>query len=192
MRGRLGNRGRNAAAGAATPLLDEDKYLAFRVGDRRYLLEILRVKEVVRLQKMTAMPNSPDAIAGVIDLRGGYVPVLDMRRHTGVEAESARAAAEDEPRRRIIVTVLRGRLAGLLVDELLPVMRVPAADMKAPPRMARDLGYDFLTAMSTRDGEVYMLINSDRLLDRFDGNRIPFAAGDGGVRAGARRSPVDA
>lgn len=192
MRQRLGDRGRRSVADTTAPLLEEDKYLSFRVGDRRYLLEILRVKEVVRPQKMTAMPNSPDAIAGVIDLRGGYVPVLDMRRHTGVDADGSQPAAQDGASRRIIVTVLRGRLAGLLVDELLPVMRIAAADMKAPPRMARDLGYDFLTAMCTRDGEVYMLINSDRLLDRVDTNTVPSAAGEGDARAGARRSPVDA
>ncbi|MDP3937311.1 MAG: chemotaxis protein CheW, partial [Deltaproteobacteria bacterium] len=112
---------------------------------------------------MTAMPNSPPAIAGVVDLRGGFIPILDMRWHTGIAPDHA------GPKARIIVTILRGRLAGLLVDELLPVMRIPASEMKAPPRMAKDLGYDFITAMCTRDGDLYMLINADRMLDDVGG-----------------------
>lgn len=170
---------------AAVESLEEDKYLAFRVGDKRYLLEILRVKEAVRMQKMTAMPNSPPDIAGVIDLRGSYVPIIDMRRHTGAEEGSPGRDA------RIIVTILRGRLAGLLVDELLPVMRIPASAMKAPPRMARDLGYDFLTAMCTREGEVYMLINTDRLLEDVDGGLSAVPALRGAARAEEQGSRTD-
>lgn len=162
MRARLGGERRKEQGTEALQSLDEDRYLAFRVGDKRYLLEIVRVKEVVRMQRMTVMPNSPPGIAGVIDLRGSYVPIIDMRRETGV------AAGPPDPGARIIVTILQGRLAGLLVDELLPVMRIAASTMKSPPRMARDLGYDFLTAMCTRGDEVYMLINSDRLLDRVE------------------------
>ncbi|MDP3937830.1 MAG: chemotaxis protein CheW, partial [Deltaproteobacteria bacterium] len=75
---------REMTGGDLAHSLDDDKFLAFRVGDKRYLLEILRVKEVVRMQKMTAMPNSPPAIAGVVDLRGGFIPILDMRWHTGI------------------------------------------------------------------------------------------------------------
>ncbi len=142
-----------------SPAFEDEKFIAFRVGEELYLIEILRVKEVVRVQKMTVIPNAPPEIAGVIDLRGAYVPILDMRARTGLAAEEA------TPRARIIVSVVRGRVAGLLVDELLPVMRVSPSEMKPPPRMTKDLGYNFLSAMCTRAGVVYMLINSDRLLD---------------------------
>lgn len=185
MRPRPGSERGRGQASEKLQSLDEDKYLAFRVGDRRYLLEILRVKEVVRMQKLTAMPNAPRDIAGVIDLRGSYVPIIDMRRQTGVPAGPPDAEA------RIIVTVLQGRLAGLLVDSLLPVMRVAASTMKQPPRMARELGYDFITAMCTRDGEVYMLMNSDRLIARLEeGVRGVHAQGTG-AEADARGSQPD-
>ena len=164
-----------------SPAFEEEKFVSFRVGEELYLIEILRVKEVVRAQKITVIPNAPPGIAGVIDLRGAYVPILDMRARTG------RAAEEVSPQARIIVSVVRGRVAGLLVDELLPVMRVSASEMKPPPRMTNDLGYDFLTAMCTRDGEVYMLINSDRLLDPVvrRGGTAPDVFPGGEERAGA-------
>ena len=164
-----------------TPAFEEEKFVSFRVGEGLYLIEILRVKEVVRARKITVIPNSPPEIAGVIDLRGAYVPILDMRARTGL------AMDEPTPMSRIIVSVVRGRVAGLLVDELLPVMRVLPSKMKPPPRMTKDLGYDFLTAMCTRDGKVYMLINSDRLLDPVSerGGTPPGAIRGAEERAGA-------
>lgn len=175
---------RGTQAPDVSPVFEEEKFVSFRVGDERYLIEILRVKEVVRARKITVIPNAPPEIAGVIDLRGAYVPILDMRARTGLAAE------EPTPLARIIVSVVRGRVAGLLVDELLPVMRVSPSEMKPPPHMTKDLGYDFLTAMCTRAGEVYMLINSDRLLDSAPprGSTPPGAFPGGEERAGTTES----
>jgi purine-binding chemotaxis protein CheW len=135
------------------------RFVAFFVGEERYLVEISSVKEIVRVQKMTRMPNSPAGIEGVIDLRGVFVPILDLRRRLDAPADAP------GPRARIIVTVARGHVAGLLVDELLPVMRVPLEKIKPPPPMTREMGYDFVTGMCTHEGEVYMLFNPDGLLD---------------------------
>jgi purine-binding chemotaxis protein CheW len=149
------------------------RFVAFRVGEERYLVELSSVKEVVRVQKMTRMPNSPAGIEGVIDLRGVFVPILDLRRRLDAPAD------EPGPRARIIVTVARGHVAGLLVDELLPVTRVPLEKIKPPPPMTREMGYDFVTEMCTHDGEVYMLFNPDGLLDPALFAHHPERAGQG-------------
>jgi purine-binding chemotaxis protein CheW len=154
------------------------RFVAFRVGDERYLLEILRVKEIVRVQAMTRMPKSPPGIAGVIDLRGVFVPIVDMRRRLDAPAETP------GPRARIIVTVARGHVAGLLVDELLPVSRVPLEKIKPPPPMACEMGSDFLTGMCTEDGVVYMMINPDRILDPALFAHHPEGAGTGSSSLG--------
>jgi purine-binding chemotaxis protein CheW len=143
----------------SAPRDEGGRYVAFFVGEERYLVEISRVKEIIRVQKMTRMPNSPAGIEGVIDLRGVFVPILDLRRRLGAPADTP------GPRSRIVVTVARGHVAGLLVDELLPVTRVPLEKIKPPPPMTREMGYDFITGMCTHEGEVYMLFNPDGLLD---------------------------
>jgi purine-binding chemotaxis protein CheW len=137
----------------------EQMYVCFMVGEERYLLDILRVKEVARIQKMTRMPQSTPGMAGVIDLRGTFVPILDLRSRLGlISRPSGRLS-------RIIVVITQGRFAGLLVDQLLPVIRVSISEVQPAPRLAGEPGYEFLTGMCARGEEVYLLIDLERLLE---------------------------
>jgi purine-binding chemotaxis protein CheW len=147
-----------APGGAAAPE-EIGMFLCFRVGTERYLLDVANVKEVTRAQHFTPVPHSPSGIAGVIDLRGSFVPIVNMRGRLDLPD------AEPDRLSRIVVAGARGRVAGLLVDQLYPALRVPKSEIHPPPPMARDRGNGFLTGLCARGGHVHMLIDLGRLLE---------------------------
>jgi purine-binding chemotaxis protein CheW len=147
------------AKSVAVKQADQRMFVCFAVGEDRYLLDILRVKEVARVQKMTRLPKSPPGMAGVIDLRGTFVPIVDIRRRLDLPSQPPGRQS------RIIVVVTQGRVAGLLVDQLLPVVRLSTAEVQAAPRLTGDVSNGFLTGMCSQGEEVYLLINLERLIE---------------------------
>lgn len=131
-----------------------------------YALPIERVREIVRLRPITPVPRVPDAVLGVISLRGEIVQVLDLRGRLGL---AARSAAPDLRRHRIVVlNGDDGQLAGLRVDRVSEVLRTPAAATRAPG--ARES--DSVCALVPHGDRFVSLFDVDRLLD-LDARREP-------------------
>jgi purine-binding chemotaxis protein CheW len=125
-----------------------------------YALPIERVREIVRLRPITPVPRVPDAVRGVISLRGEIVQVLDLRRRLGL----APAALDAAGRRRHRIVVLHGddgQMAGLLVDRVSEVLRAPADALRAPA--AREA--DTVVALVPHGEGFVSLFDVDRLLE---------------------------
>jgi purine-binding chemotaxis protein CheW len=124
-----------------------------------YALPIERVREIVRLRAITPVPRVPDAVRGVISLRGEIVQVLDLRRRLGLPP----AELEAERRRHRIVVLHGddGQMAGLLVDRVSEVLRTPAEGLRAPG--ARES--DTVVALVPHGERFASLFDVDRLLD---------------------------
>jgi purine-binding chemotaxis protein CheW len=105
--------------------------VAFIVGDVRYALEIAHVREIVTPLPLTVLPHTPRGFAGVADHRNQVVPIIDMRDRFGLSPR------EPSSRRvKWILVEIEGRTVGLVVDDVLGVLRVPVGEFRAPP----DLG----------------------------------------------------
>ncbi|HEU4382982.1 MAG TPA: chemotaxis protein CheW [Anaeromyxobacteraceae bacterium] len=112
------------AAPAADPVVE---LCAFRVGDEEYVVDLRRVREVVPPLPVRPVPRAPDAIEGVVDLRGEVIPVVDVRRRFGIpDAPRTRTA-------RLLVIRIEGRVQALLVDAVLEVMRIPRSAIRPAP-----------------------------------------------------------
>jgi purine-binding chemotaxis protein CheW len=166
----IGEAGRVKARGEAAgprPMNAEDRvcaeeeglFLCFRVAEERYLLDVRAVKEVTRVQRLTPVPRSPEGIVGVIDLRGTFIPVVDVRQRLG-----GGGTIVDPRCSRIVVVVVGGRVAGLLVDALQPVVRFPVSQIQPPPSLALSKGSDFIAGLCSRAGDAYLVIAPERLL----------------------------
>jgi purine-binding chemotaxis protein CheW len=141
------------------PADEEGLFLCFRVAGERYLLDVRAVKEVTRVQRLTPIPRAPEGIAGVIDLRGVFIPVVDVRQRLGGGATTV------DPRcSRIVVATVRGRMAGLLVDALHPVVRFPLSQIQPPPPLALAEGPGCISGLCARAGEAFLVIEVERLL----------------------------
>ena len=103
--------------------------VSFKVGNEEFGLDILKVQEIIRLRDLTRVPNLPDFVDGVINLRGQVIPVIGLRRRLGVEQ------AEADKRTRIVVAEVNGHILGFVVDEVSEVLRISPETVEPPPQM---------------------------------------------------------
>ena len=126
----------------------------FEVGGHTYAIDVSQVREVVRWQSVTPLPNAPSLIEGVIDLRGAVVPVVDLGRALGG------APVAPGVRTRIAVTEVDGLVMGLAVDAAVEVLSVDVANLDDPPTLATQTGYDVTRAVVRRPGAEPILVLS--------------------------------
>ena len=142
----------DVAAGAGTD--NRVTLAAFRVGSGVYALDVAHVREVVRWQSVTPLPNAPRLIDGVIDLRGAVVPVVDLGRVLGGPAVVA------VPTARIAIVEENGLVLGLAVDAALEVISVDVTALEDPPALATQAGYDAARAVVRRPDQGPVLVLS--------------------------------
>ncbi|HVS51187.1 MAG TPA: chemotaxis protein CheW [Opitutaceae bacterium] len=138
------------------------KYLTVLLADESYGIAVLKVREIVRLQKITAVPQMPACVKGVINLRGRVVPVIDLRVKFGL------VAAMSE--RTCIVVVHVGRESqrsiplGLIVDTVEEVVSLSDADIAPTPSFGGAVHPEYLLGMAKGKDRVKTLIDIDRVL----------------------------
>jgi len=150
----------------ATLRRTEGKYLTFRLGREEYGIEILKVREIVAMMEITAVPLTATHIRGVVNLRGKIIPVVDMRKKFGL----AETAATRET--CIITLMVEGKegevLTGLLVDGVSEVVQVAASEVEPVPALGEDMRLDFVTGISKTKGRVIVLLDMDRVMHSQD------------------------
>ncbi len=136
----------------------EIQLACFRVGAELYALDIMRIKEIIRPQKLTPIPKAPSFIEGVINLRGAVIPVADMRKRFDqpVDAENRK--------NRIVICALSGKTIGLLVDEVTEVKRFGRKEIAPSPQFIRGAQADYFLGVARRDDDLIMLIDLEKVL----------------------------
>jgi len=129
----------------------------FDVKGQIYALEVAHVREIVRLQEITPLPNAPALIEGVVDLRGAVIPVLDLARVLG------RGQSGDGMHARIVVLEFEGLLMGLWVDAATDVLTLDPDRLEDVPTLASHAGYDAVRHVVRRphDSPVMVLALED-------------------------------
>jgi len=142
------------------------KYLTFRLAREEFAIQVLRVREIMGLQDITAVPQTPQYMKGVINLRGKIVPVIDLRSKFGFPE------VEATPTTCIIVVQLHsGRetlLMGLLVDAVSEVLNFAAGDIENTPDFGKGVSTPYLLGIAKMKGAVKILLNIDEVLSSSD------------------------
>jgi len=133
--------------------------IGFQVGRETYGVPITALHEIVRVPEVTAVPDAPDYIEGVINLRGRIVSVLDLRKRLG-EPKPGRQRSN-----RILVVQHHGRLSGLIVDSASEVLKIAAADVESSPTESLEGGIKCVTGLGKHQGRLIVLLDLARLLD---------------------------
>jgi purine-binding chemotaxis protein CheW len=134
------------------------QFISFSVGEEEYGLELLRVKEVIRIREITWLPKAPSFVKGIINLRGDVIPIIALREKFGLEARENTAAT------RVIVVEMDGRLMGMVVDSASQVVRIPADQIEPPPPVLGGLSQEFITGVGKLDDKLVILLNVDAIL----------------------------
>lgn len=148
----------------------KDKYLTFHLAGEDYGIDIVYVTEIIGIQKITEVPDMPDFIRGVINLRGKVIPVMDVRRRF------AMAKRDYDERTCIIVVDINGTAVGLVVDEVREVADIPGDQVEPPPETGKGQSSRYLKGMGKMDDEVKILLNVEKLLYDDELGRITGAA----------------
>lgn len=145
------------------------KYLTFALANEEFGLEILKVREIIGYIGVTAVPQTPHYVKGVINLRGQVIPVIDLRAKFGMET-----AEITEQSCIIVVEVGRDDLTcsvGILVDRVQEVLDIGAGSIEEPPRFGASVNTDFILGMGKVGDRVKILLDIDKVLagDRPEG-----------------------
>jgi purine-binding chemotaxis protein CheW len=133
--------------------------LGFMLADEEYALDILEIKEIIRLQTITAVPRTPDYLKGIITLRGVIVPVFDLRRRLGLDA------AGHGQHTRIVVVYRGDEFAGMIVDSITQVMRVGVKEIEPPPPTIGAVEAEFIKGVTRHQERLIILLNLARVLE---------------------------
>src|SRR5512133_2062133 len=113
--------------------ITEIQLACFRLLDDLYAVDIMRIKEIIRPQKLTPLPKAPAFIEGVINLRGTIIPVVDLRKRFEMQQKELTVFT------RLLIVRIAGQSVGLVVDDVTEVITVPLKDIKPPPAVADDM-----------------------------------------------------
>ena len=142
------------------------KYLTFQLGSEEFGVRVLKVREIMGLQEITAVPQTPAHVRGVINLRGKVIPVIDLRLKFGLEG------AEYTQRTCIIVAQVQGEsgpiLVGVVVDGVSEVLNLTGAEIEDTPDFGDESAGQYLLGMAKVKGNVKILLDFDRVLSSLE------------------------
>jgi purine-binding chemotaxis protein CheW len=146
--------------------IHEIQVACFRLGNDLYAVDIMRIKEIIRPQKLTSLPKAPDFVDGVLNLRGNVVPVLDLRKRFDLPILDSGQSS------RLLIVKVVGQLLGLVVDDVTEVIAVPVKDIKPPPQVVNGVGGEYLLGVCLSSESLIMLLNLDKLLTRREADEL--------------------
>ncbi len=140
----------------------EGKYLTFSLAEEEYGIGILKIKEIIGMMPITTVPQTPEFVKGVINLRGKVIPVIDLRLRFGMEN------IDYTERTCIIVVEIQGEnntiQIGIVVDTVSEVLNVKTDEIEDTPTFGTKLNTDYILGMAKMEGGVKILLDIDRVL----------------------------
>src|ERR1700732_125050 len=144
----------------------ELQVVGFRIGRETFGVPISLVREIVRVPDITSVPNAPDYIEGVINLRGRIIPVVDLRKRFREKV------GEPSKKNRIVVAEVEGRLIGLLVNSASEVLRIAPSEIEAPQDVFQEGELNYITGVGKLRGRLMILLDLNKILQRGDLRRL--------------------
>lgn len=140
--------------------------VGFRIGREAYGVPIKLVHEIVRVPEITSVPEAPEYVEGVINLRGKIVSVVDLRKRFGEK--------EIVPSRknRILVSEVEGKMVGLIVDSASEVIKLPESEIELPPNVFEEGDLNYVTGVGKLQGRLIILVDLSKILRKGELRRL--------------------
>ena len=160
-------KGTSHAGAASDELL---QLVSFKIGDEEFGVDILKVQEINRMLEVTRVPNAPEFVDGVINLRGKVIPIIALRRRFGM------ARKEHDKNTRIVVVELDGKIVGFVVDAVNEVLRIPRSVTELPPPIVAGIEAEYITAVGKLEDRLLILLDLEKVLTVAEKGNISAAA----------------
>ena len=152
----------------------EGKYLTFNLCEEQYGIGILKIKEIIGMMSITSVPQTPDYVKGVINLRGKVIPVIDLRLRFSM------SEAEYDERTCIIVVEIDSSsgtvIIGIVVDSVSEVLNIKGDDIENTPTFGTKLNTEYILGMAKMDGGVKILLDIDQVFSTTEISMLEKAA----------------
>ena len=138
------------------------KYLTFALDHEEYGLPVLKVREIIKMMNITAVPQVPTCVKGVINLRGKVIPVIDLRLKFGFPAQDY----TDRTSIIVVEVALEASrvMMGIVVDEVSEVLNIAPDEIEETPQFGDRVQTDYMSAVAKVKGTVKILLDLDRIL----------------------------
>lgn len=142
-----------------------EEYLTFHLAEEEYGVDILRVREIRGWEPVTRIPNSPEHVKGVLNLRGAIVPIIDLRTRFNLPC------AEYTPTTVVVVLSVhsedgeRERIMGVVVDAISDVVTARTSDIQATPSFDVSIDIDYIRGLASSNEKMIMLVDVDKMLN---------------------------
>ncbi len=136
----------------------EGKFLTFVLGSEEYGIEILRVREIIKLMDITTVPQTPDYMKGVINLRGKVIPVIDLRLKFSMPEE------EHTKETCVIVAEVNNTSIGIIVDSVSEVLDIKSGEIEETPGFGKGIDTDFIMGLGKAKDKIIILLDIERVL----------------------------
>lgn len=136
----------------------EGKFLSFKAEDQMFAIPISDVVQIIGMQNITDMPDSPVYVKGIINLRGSIIPVIDFRLRLG------KAEKESNERTCIIVTNINGQAIGLIVDEVDSVIDIADDNISEPPKKNDTANESYISSIAKLENVILLIIDVAKIV----------------------------
>jgi len=140
--------------------------VGFRIGKETFGVPINLIHEIVRLPEITAVPDAPEYVEGVINLRGKIISVIDLRKRFGEKR------VERNRKNRILVAEIDRKMVGLIVDAASEVLRLSQSEIEAPPAVLDDGEVRYVTGVGKLNGRLVILIDLAKIMQKGELRRL--------------------
>ncbi len=139
-------------------LSEQLQLVSFHIGDEEFAVDILNIQGINRMVEVTKVPNAPDYVEGIINLRGRVIPIIDLRKRLGLQEK------EYDKDTRFIVVELTNKVIGFIVDSVNEVLRINSSITEPPPPVVAGVDSEFITAVGKLEDRLLILLDIERVL----------------------------
>ncbi len=137
---------------------EEKQYIVFFVNEKQFGVDVGQAREIINKQELTYIPNAPDFIQGVINLRGEIIPIIELKNRLNL------STGDHSREEKIIIVELDGTLLGMQVDDVKEMIRLNVEDIADPPEIVKGVNRNYLSGVGKLGDKLLILLNLDRVL----------------------------
>lgn len=142
--------------------------VVFKLGPNEYALKVDEVREVLKLQDITALPNSPDYVIGVTNIRGEITPIIDLRKKLNISGYYGEDSKRDKEM-LVMVVEIDGVPVGILVDAVNDVMQIPKENIEKVDGIGSNMGVNYIEGIGKIDNRLIIILNISKLIKPQEG-----------------------
>lgn len=133
--------------------------VSFKIGSEEFGVDILKVQEINRMVEITRVPQTPDYVEGVINLRGKVIPIVDLRKRFNLEVK------EYDKNTRIVVVDITGNIMGMVVDSVSEVLRLSSDTIVPPPEIVTGVNSEYIKGVAKLEDRLLIFLDLSRVID---------------------------